>query len=61
MNDIIRTREIPNIWQDANTSLIPKEASDPKDPKNYRPISLLNLDYKLFTKILADRLKKFLT
>lgn len=61
MNGTIKTREIPHMWQDVNISLIPKEVSVLKEPKNYRPISLLNLDYKIFTKNLADRLKKFLT
>jgi hypothetical protein len=27
------------------------------DPRNYRPITLLNTDYKIFTRILASRMK----
>ena len=30
---------------------------DPRDIRNYRPITLLNLEYKLLTKILVGRLK----
>ena len=30
---------------------------DPKEIRNYRPITLLNSDYKIRTTILADRLK----
>lgn len=35
----------------AYITLIPKDEKDPTDPKNYRPISLLNVDRKTFTKI----------
>ena len=31
---------------------------DPRDPRNYRPITLLNLDYKILTKVLVGRMKK---
>ena len=30
---------------------------DPKDIRNYRPITLLNTDYKILTKILASKMK----
>lgn len=43
-----------------NISLIPKEGQDLTNAKNYRPISLLNNDYTLFTRILAERIKFFL-
>ena len=41
-------------------SLIPKKKKDPLLLKNWRPISLLNTDYKLATKCLATRLEKVL-
>ena len=40
-------------------SLIPKK-TNPMKLKNWRPISLLNQDYKILAKILADRIKKCL-
>ena len=42
------------------TSLIPKKNKDPLLLKNWRPISLLNTDYKLVTKCIAKRLEKVL-
>ena len=41
--------------------LIPKKASDKHKLSNWRPITLLNTDYKILTKTLANRLKKYLS
>lgn len=40
--------------------MLPKPGRDPEQPSSYRPVSLLNSDYKLYTKIIADRLKYIL-
>ena len=37
-------------------NLIPKKASDPIFVKNWRPITLLNYDYKIFAKLIVNRL-----
>ena len=39
-------------------NLIPKQGKDSRLLKNLRPITLLNVDYKIIEKILANRLKK---
>uniref|UniRef100_A0A670JBZ4 Reverse transcriptase domain-containing protein n=1 Tax=Podarcis muralis TaxID=64176 RepID=A0A670JBZ4_PODMU len=60
MNNILKVREIPETWKEAFITIIPKQDSDLTQVKNYRPISLLNTDYKIFAGILAKRLKKIL-
>lgn len=52
--------KFPDTWKQANIALLLKEEKDPTDTRNYRPISLLNVDYKIFSNLLADRLKKIL-
>lgn len=47
---------LPRDTLRAHISLIPKEGKDPSACGSYRPISLLDLDLKVFTKILANRL-----
>ena len=41
-------------------TLIPKKSKDPRLIKNWRPIALLNTDYKILTKSIANRLKTVL-
>ena len=41
-------------------TLIPKENSDPRELSNWRPITLLNVDYKIASKAIATRVEKFL-
>ena len=50
---------IPKNWKRANIKLIYKEG-DEQDLSNYRPISLINVQYKIFANIIRDRLAKFL-
>uniref|UniRef100_A0A803SRK8 Reverse transcriptase domain-containing protein n=1 Tax=Anolis carolinensis TaxID=28377 RepID=A0A803SRK8_ANOCA len=60
MNLALHNKIIPDSWKEATIIMIPKEGSAQADVKNFRPISLLNNDYKIFAKILANRLKDFL-
>lgn len=50
-NSIFKERRMPEICKDAN--IMPKEDKQ----KNYRPVFLMNNDYKLFLTILAGELK----
>uniref|UniRef100_A0A670KCA9 Reverse transcriptase domain-containing protein n=1 Tax=Podarcis muralis TaxID=64176 RepID=A0A670KCA9_PODMU len=61
INNILQGGKIPESWKMAYITLIPKSEKEKTDVKNYRPISLLNSDYKIFADIMAGRLKKLLT
>lgn len=49
--------KVPKHFLEGDVIVLYKK-KDRKDPRNYRPITLLNSDYKIFTRILAQRLKK---
>ena len=55
-NEIATTGFMPRSWKEGRIILLYKRG-DKKDILNYRPITLLNADYKLLCKILANRLK----
>lgn len=59
-NWVLKKGEIPYSWQEAIISVMPKEGKDELDCSSYRPISVLNQDYRLFTAILARRIEKLL-
>uniref|UniRef100_A0A670I1C2 Reverse transcriptase domain-containing protein n=1 Tax=Podarcis muralis TaxID=64176 RepID=A0A670I1C2_PODMU len=59
-NQIMGGGRAPETWKEAFITLIPKVETEKTQLKNYRPISLLNVDYKIFADILASRLKKVL-
>lgn len=56
--DIFQGNQIPDTWRASNTILLPKEGKDVEEIQNYRPITLLNVDYKIYAT--ANRLKGLL-
>ncbi len=50
----------PPTWKEAIVSLIPKEGKERTKCGSYRPISILNVDYRIYTSIMARRMEKFL-
>lgn len=50
----------PRATPQAHISVIPKEGKDPTSCGSYRPISLLNISLKLFTKVLGTRIQQHL-
>jgi len=54
-NTIMKTGYLPDSWKTAKIFGIYK-SGEPTNPLNYRPIALLSVLYKLFTKIINDRM-----
>ena len=50
-------KELSFSQREGIISLIPKQGKDLRELKNWRPLSLLNCDYKILTKVLANRMK----
>ena len=48
--------KLPNSFYEATITLIPKSDKDATKNEIYRPISLMNIDEKILSKILANRI-----
>lgn len=59
-NKFLTTGEIPSESLEAVITTIHKPGKPFQDPANYRPISLLNTDLKIYTKLLATRLAEYM-
>lgn len=56
-NQVLRGGETPKSWRQAVISVIPKPGKDKTECGSYRPISVLNIDYRLFASIMSKRLE----
>lgn len=45
---------LPPTWYEANIAFLLKQDRDETEPSSYRPISMRNMDFKIFSKILAN-------
>jgi hypothetical protein len=49
----------PSSWEESAVKVLFKKG-DPKQPENYRPITLLSILYKIFSRMLGSRIKAIL-
>ena len=55
------TGSLTELQKQSIITIIPKQNKDLTKLDNWRPISLLNVDYKIATKVIANRVKHVIT
>ena len=60
LDESITQGELSHSQKQGIVRLIEKKDKDRREIENWRPISLLNIDTKIFSKILANRIKNVL-
>lgn len=58
-NRMLAAGELDSSWRRTLFTMIPK-SGDRKDPANWRPIAVLRVSYKMFSRLVHDRLKPIL-
>ena len=59
LNSSFEIGQLPVSQRRGIIKLIPKNDADPNLIKNWRPLTLLNSDYKIASKAIANRIKQF--
>ncbi|KAM7312497.1 hypothetical protein ISCGN_009402 [Ixodes scapularis] len=57
VNGFLETGEVPPSFRRGRVILLPKEDGSSSDPAAWRPITLLNADYKIVASLLVSRLR----
>lgn len=60
LNSLKTPQALPPSFTMAHITVLPKPGKDPSACSSYRPISLLNLDVKLLSKMIATRICRHL-